>query len=210
MARATFVKAARNDIYQRGKRVEYVSQKGKQAGQTLTKTDRTIPADDDDQIYIKKGESYYWWQFMNSPKQISKEQPKQSQLTQSSFLSQMYSIVERVSEAGVPETKGEYETFKDELYEELEQLSDECQDSLDNMPENLTYSPTGELLQERIDNLESLLSDIDSVTEIDDPVAEEDEVEEDFDQEDADEKHREQIDEVFCELVGVIQDFCFE
>ena len=32
MARATFVNKAQKDIYQNGKRVEYVSQKGKREG----------------------------------------------------------------------------------------------------------------------------------------------------------------------------------
>lgn len=46
MARATFVKSAQKDIYTYGKRVEYVSQKGKRKGQTLSKTDKTIPRDE--------------------------------------------------------------------------------------------------------------------------------------------------------------------
>ena len=50
MARATFVKSARRPIYQRGKMVEYVSKKGKREGQTLSKLDRTIPYDENDEI----------------------------------------------------------------------------------------------------------------------------------------------------------------
>lgn len=45
----------------------------------------------------------------------------------------------------------------------LQEILDECQDRLDNMPESLQYSPTGELLQERIDNLESVIGDLEAI-----------------------------------------------
>jgi hypothetical protein len=46
MAKSTFVKKAQKNIYERGKEVSYVSEKGTKKGQTLTKTDRTVPADE--------------------------------------------------------------------------------------------------------------------------------------------------------------------
>ena len=98
MARANFVKKAQKDIFNYGKRVEYVSAKGKREGQTLSKTDKTIPRNDKDTIFIAKGESYYWWQFQNSPKQYSKERPRASQLTQSGYLSTVYGIAEQIED----------------------------------------------------------------------------------------------------------------
>ena len=59
MAKVNFVKSARKPIYQRGRRVEYVSKKGKREGQTLSKIDRTLPEDEKDEIFINVGESYY-------------------------------------------------------------------------------------------------------------------------------------------------------
>lgn len=47
---------------------------------------------------IKKGESYYWWKFRFGGKCVSRTPPKQSQLTQSDFLSQIYKIQDRISE----------------------------------------------------------------------------------------------------------------
>lgn len=38
MAKATFIKAARKDIYVRGKRVEAVHERGKNAGQSILKS----------------------------------------------------------------------------------------------------------------------------------------------------------------------------
>ncbi len=48
---------------------------------------------------------------------------------------------------------------------DLEDLRDTCQDSLDNMPESLQYGATGEMLQDRIDMLEDVINELDSVTD---------------------------------------------
>jgi hypothetical protein len=58
----------------------------------------------------------------------------------------------------------EVEEAKNSLSEEIEDLMNETQDSLDSMPDHLQESSSsGELLQERIDALESWISDLDSV-----------------------------------------------
>lgn len=162
MARANFVKKAQKDIFTYGKRVEYVSSKGKREGQTLTKTDRTIPRDDDDTIFIAKGESYYWWQFQNSPKQYSKERPRASQLTQSGYLSTLYGITEQIEDFSADSAE-ELTSFAEDIKGQLEELRDTTQESLDNMPENLQNSPTAELLQERVDALESAIDEFDGL-----------------------------------------------
>lgn len=51
----------------------------------------------------------------------------------------------------------------DELVSNLEEIRDDLQSRLDNMPESLQYGPTGELLQERIDGLDSAISDLESI-----------------------------------------------
>lgn len=53
-----------------------------------------------------------------------------------------------------------------DITSELEELRDNCQDSLDNMPESLQDSETGEMLQERIDNVESVISELENVTSL--------------------------------------------
>jgi hypothetical protein len=162
MARANFVNKAQKDIFTFGKRVEYVSAKGKREGQTLSKTDRTIPRDDNDTIFIAKGESYYWWQFQNSPKQYSKTSPRASQLTQSGYLSTLYGITEQIEDFST-DSIDELSDFVDNIKTELEDLRDTTQESLDNMPENLQYSPTAELLQERVDALETAIDELDAI-----------------------------------------------
>lgn len=162
MARANFVNKAQKDIFNYGKRVEYVSAKGKREGQTLSKTDRTIPRDDTDTIFIAKGESYYWWQFQNSPKQYSKTPPRASQLTQSAYYSTLYGITEQIEDFSCDSAE-EFSEFVETIKTELEELRDTTQESLDNIPENLKNSPTAELLQERVDSLESGISEIESI-----------------------------------------------
>lgn len=162
MARANFVKKAQKDIFNNGKRLEYVSLKGKREGQTLWKTDKTIPRDNADTVFISKGESYYWWQFKNSPKQYSKTRPRASQLTQSAYYSTLYEIVEQIEDYSTDSAE-EINSFAEDIKTQLEDMRDTTQESLDNMPENLSNSPTAELLQERVDSLENGISEIEGI-----------------------------------------------
>ena len=161
MARAQFVEKAKKPIYKHGKRVEYVSQRGKRAGQTLTKLDRSQPEDENDEILINVGESYYTWCFYGGQPQYSKERPKPSQLTQNWFKQELYSIQEKIEDFE-PEDVEDIATFIDDIMNDAESLRDECQEHLDNMPEQLQDSDSGQTLQERIDNLDSVIGDIDN------------------------------------------------
>lgn len=51
----------------------------------------------------------------------------------------------------------------EEIVAELTNIQDMCQDSLDNMPEGLQEGSTGELLQERIDTLGDVISELESI-----------------------------------------------
>lgn len=113
---------------------------------------------------IKAGESYYWWKFRYGGKRYSKTYPKQSELTQSSFLSQLYDLQDRLSDAGSLSSQEELESFRDDLVSDIESLKDECQSHLDNMPEHLQESSSsGELLNERISALEEWISELENV-----------------------------------------------
>lgn len=162
MAKLNYIKAAAKDIYTYGKVVQYKSLKGKNAGQMLTKVDKTQPEDENDPIFIKKGEEYYWWQFMYRPKQYSKTRPKQSQLINSPFLSGIASLQERIEEYQ-PGSKEDFESFRDEIAEEIQSMADECQEKLDGMPESLQSAPSGETLSNRVEELENWKSEIENV-----------------------------------------------
>ena len=64
------------------------------------------------------------------------------------------------------------EDGRDGIISDLESIRDEQQERLDNMPEGLQQGDTGMLLQDRIDQLEAAISDLENI---------------DFDDEDEDE-----------------------
>ena len=127
MARATFVKAARQDYPEAG---------------------------------IKKGESYWWWKFRHGRKQMSKTQPKPSQLTQSNFLSQLYEIQERIE--GL-EANDSLASEVEEIVSSLNDLADECESNRDSMPDSLQDSDTGSMLQERADACRSAADELEGI-----------------------------------------------
>lgn len=116
---------------------------------------------------IKPGELYWKLSFRFGGTQIRAiEHPfKPSECTQSEFMGTLLGITETYNE----ELEGEYEDIesleatKDALYGEVETLRDETQDKLDNMPEGLQSGDTGQLLQDRIDALDNVLSDLDCI-----------------------------------------------
>lgn len=204
-AKATFIKSARKDIYVNGKQVELIHQKGKHAGEKYCKIDKTQPRDENDKILIHKGESYWTWCFMHQTPRYSKTKPRPSQLTNSSFLSSYYGIQEQVEDFA-PSRADEIQEFIDDVISQLEELRDECQDSLDNMPESLQYSSNGELLQERIDECDNLISEFEGIDTEYIPEDDDDNEEEQSDDEnEISEEEQEWIDDVVAE----IQDICF-
>ena len=86
------------------------------------------------------------------------------------------------------DTAEDLSEFAENIKTDFEDLRDTTQESLDNMPENLQYSPTAELLQERVDSLENGISEIESI---------------DFDYE---EKDEEELQELVAEDKGIDTD----
>ena len=121
---------------------------------------------------IKKGEKYYYVCIKTGPRSSrelrSKTPFRRSQLTSSEFLSQAYELSDSVSSLT---TRDEIES----LVSDFEQLRDEQQEKLDNMPEGLQQGATGELIQERIDQCESIISELeDVVSSLDDDASPDD------------------------------------
>jgi hypothetical protein len=174
MARAFYVKKARKPIYEHGSTVAYEGKKGtKREGRKMSKLDRTVPNPAGDTVLIQKGEAYYYWQFRTGPIHYSKTMPKRHQLTQSSYLSWLYDFEDDIIGAySAPEkdedllsfSPSDLESARDEWLSEIESQKDELQEKLDNMPDALRESSSsGQLLQERIDALDQLTSDLEGV-----------------------------------------------
>lgn len=66
------------------------------------------------------------------------------------------------------------ECGRDSIVSDLESLRDDLQDRLDNMPEGLQQGDTGQLLQERIDCLDSAISELEDIDFDDEECEEED------------------------------------
>lgn len=165
---------------------------------------------------IKKGESYYWWKFRYGSKRVSRTNPKRSELTQSSFLSTIWDIEDRISNISEDE---DFETLVQDFITEIEELRDETQDSLDNMPDQLQDAPTGQLLQDRIGALEEMITELENVDtafdedEIKNDTKENSEIEDDETEEEYQERLEEEIDEAINEkkeeIASEIREICY-
>lgn len=183
---------ARADIYGHGLKTDAENKQG-------YNLDRSKPEDENDKVIVKKGQTYYSWAFAYRPKQISLTYPKPRQLTQSDFMIQMYDIQDEIDGAICDEPE-DFESVKDEIVSQIESLRDETQDKLDNMPESLQYSPTGELLQERVDACESWQSDIESIDADYEPYENDEDLSEEDNEIASDEHKQEWLDEKIEEL----------
>jgi len=108
---------------------------------------------------VKKGESYYHWTFRYGGKQYSATYPKQSQLTQSPFLSAYYDLQERITKMRELNLE-DLEAEKEDLVTEIETLLEEAQDSLENIPEHLQES---HMLYERVEQTQEWLDAVEGV-----------------------------------------------
>ena len=114
-----------------------------------------------DNPVCKAGESYYWWKFAWGSKRYSLTRPRASQLTQSEFYSELLLLNESLEDT--PATGDDIRDWREGAIGDLENLSSDCYDKQQNMPESLQYSPTGELLENRASEVESLSGELEAV-----------------------------------------------
>lgn len=139
---------------------------------------------------IKKGESYYWWKFRFGSKISSRTQPRQSQLTQSDFLSQIYEIQERIEDMTIED---DFESEVSDIVSELENLQSECEDKISNMPDQLQSAPTGELLQNRADSIQEMIDELEGIDKEVDEESIKADLDKDDDKEEAIEDRKQEI-----------------
>lgn len=109
-----------------------------------------------DNSAVKAGEEYWWIKWNYAPKQYFATRPTRAQTTKSVFLSAIYTIEDSICKIICGDDVAE-------IALQLEELMEECQGSLDNMPEQFKdTSWSAELLQGRIDNLEEWMCALDS------------------------------------------------
>lgn len=123
---------------------------------------------------IKKGESYWWWKSRYGPKQMSKTRPKESQLTNSEYLSTLLSIEEGIQAIMGTADFDDAIVALEEAEGELDNLRSECEDKVSNLESAFPGGcPSMELLQERADACDALMSEVqDAIQQLNDAKAE--------------------------------------
>lgn len=144
---------------------------------------------------IKKGETYYKVSLKTGPRSSrtlkSKTPFKRHQLTSSEFLQTVYLL----SDETIPAISGPSDI--DDIKQQIEDLKQEQDDKLENMPEGLKEGPTGQTLQERIDECQEFCDNLDGVTFLD---------EDDWNEDES--KDHDSYEDYVASIVEEIQGFC--
>jgi len=117
---------------------------------------------------IKKGEKYIRYKI----NRFSKEgircvdcKPMRSELTMSEFLSRVYGLEEELQSLDRNITVGKFIDTVQGIIDELNELKDETDEKLYNMPEQLQDSDVGSLLKERTYNIDIMIEDLEGKLE---------------------------------------------
>lgn len=132
---------------------------------------------------IVKGDDYFFCQIKTGPRSNrilrSKEPFKPSQLTTSPYKSSFYSAQEAWG------ASDKDEGAMREAAEAIREIGQECQSSFDNMPEGLQQGETGQLLENRANECERIVYELDQFADeyesLEEPVEPEDEMAEEMD-----------------------------
>lgn len=116
---------------------------------------------------IVKGDTYFFWQLYKQPRQMSKTPPRQSQLTGSVKLSQVYAAVELLADriAAATSTDDLVEALND-CASDINDVAEEYRDSASAMESVFPSGcPTMYMCNESADELESFASELESSAE---------------------------------------------
>lgn len=156
-----FKHVARKDLYEVGLRIPTDNKQ-------KYKLDRTRPADENDVVVIKKGQEYYSWHPKRCPWVYS--------LEPFVYVPPYNEWNEKIAQFEEEKNRCvDVEGLKDDvdtLRSEIEEYRDELQGRLDNMPDQLQESS---VLNERIEELDGLISDCDDSDNGDEDEEDEDE-----------------------------------
>lgn len=114
---------------------------------------------------IKKGDSYYWWQFAFRERQVSKVKPRRSQLTQSEYLGTMYDHEDAFNAIDRTQDPSDIAGELRSMAEEIRSFGEEQQGKYDNMPDGLQQGETGQLLETRAQECEAIADSLDEAAD---------------------------------------------
>lgn len=117
------------------------------------------------EVGVKKGDMYYTWNLITGPRSSRTYRqltpPKRSQLTTSSFLQTVYDIEDDLGSLNNLDDI-------DDIVERLRGLASDEEEKLNNMPEGLQQSSTGEKLTSRVEGCNSAADELEGIdTEFD-------------------------------------------
>ena len=118
--------------------------------------------------------SYWKWAFRYGGTYYSKRQPRPSQLTQSEYLGAVYALQEEIEDAA-PDDADDLAHLQEDWASRANEIAEDTQEKLYNMPEGLQEGPTGELLAERVEAMEAWAAELEAVDTDYDPESGEDE-----------------------------------
>lgn len=161
------------------------------------------------QLDLPAGSEYYWWSLMQGSrgvKRYSKTPPSRSQLTNSEFMGRIYDIEDQLQELSSVDDL-------ESLIQDIRDLGQEQEEKHGNLPDNLQYSATGELLEGRASACEEWASELEGVEtpeDVDDSDVDS-YIEDELDEEEAEDADREEIrnkieDERFNEFKDAVND----
>lgn len=116
--------------------------------------------DEDGNIIIPKGSTYYWWKFRRQPKIKSLTYPTPDQLDKykGTRVSEVWEDLQGRVQSAIDE--GEYD---EELMTELDEFIQEEENKVDNIPEALEYSEQSESMRERLEEAENLKTEFEEL-----------------------------------------------
>lgn len=112
---------------------------------------------------VKKGEGYWWWKHFRGSKQISKKQPRPSQLTSSEFLSTVYSALESLEDLDNGMTDAGVADTIQGVADDIREAGEQAQENFNNMPDGLQQGDTGQMLEQRANDAEDLASQLEDI-----------------------------------------------
>lgn len=117
---------------------------------------------------IYKGNPYYWWKPRRGMMQFSTTYPRRSQLTGSAFLGTIYDLEDDIPSTlnctTLDDLKGIGDAPRD-ASGQVQELGDEEEGKIDNMPEPLQESPTAELLRSRKEECDRISQELESAAD---------------------------------------------
>lgn len=116
-------------------------------------------------VEIKAGDPYQWIKFRFGGRKVrcGTCKFKDSDLTQSEFLSKVYELNDRITGLSDLDNLDDLRSEVEDIAAEYEALADECYEKKDNMPEGLQQGEVGQLLEERSDGCREVADNLQGV-----------------------------------------------